>query len=83
MIKKRLSDDELYKDLLNTIKEKIEEQINDEYTALKLQWLDNLEYRLEARRNEIVKEVLDSIDIIFSKDEMSVAPTIQINIIKK
>ena len=79
---KSFSDQDLYVDLVKTIKEKIEEQINLEYTEMKLQYLDNIEYRLEAKRNEVVKNILDSIDITLSKSEMDIAPIIQIKIVK-
>ena len=82
MGRKPLSNEELYNNLVETIKEKIEEQINDEYTEMKLQYLDNLEYRLEAKRNETVKNILDSIDVVFRKGDLHPAPTIEIKIVK-
>lgn len=82
MGRKSLSDQDLYVDLVKTIKEKIEEQIDMEYTEMKMQYLDNLEYRLEAKRNETVKSILDSIDITMRKSEMDIAPVIQIKIVK-
>ena len=82
MGRKSLSDQDLYVDLVKTIKEKIEEQIDLEYTEMKMQYLDNLEYRLEAKRNETVKSILDSIDITMRKSEMDIAPVIQIKIVK-
>lgn len=82
MGRRPLSNEEFYIDLVTTIREKIEEQINDEYTALKVQYLDNIEYRLEAKRNETVKRILDSIDIMFKQGDLDISPTIQIQIIK-
>lgn len=82
MDRKSLSDQDLYVDLVRTIKEKIEEQIDMEYTEMKMQYLDNLEYRLEAKRNETVKSILDSIDIAMRKSEIDIAPVIQIKIVK-
>ena len=82
MGRKSLSDQDLYVDLVKTIKEKIKEQIDMEYTEIKMQYLDNLEYRLEAKRNETVKSILDSIDISMRKSEMDIAPVIQIKIVK-
>lgn len=82
MGRKSLSDQDLYVDLVKTIKEKIEEKIDMEYTEMKMQYLDNLEYRLEAKRNETVKSILDSIDITMRKSEMDIAPVIQIKIVK-
>lgn len=82
MGRKSLSDQDLYVDLVKTIKEKIEEQIDMEYTEMKMQYLDNLDYRLEAKRNETVKSILDSIDITMRKSEMDIAPVIQIKIVK-
>lgn len=82
MGRKSFSDQDLYVDLVRTIKEKIEEQIDMEYTEMKMQYLDNLEYRLEAKRNETVKSILDSIDIAMRKSEIDIAPVIQIKIVK-
>lgn len=83
MGKKKLSPVELYDEMMQSIKAEIEKQVNNEYTEIKLQYLDMLEYRLEAKRNEVVKNILDSIDIMFRQNEVSAEPTIQIKIIKK
>jgi len=80
---KNSSGKEFYSDLVDTIQGKLEEHINDEYTALKIQYLDNLDYILEAKRNEAVKKVLDGIDILFKQGDLDLEPTIQIKVIKK
>lgn len=83
MAKRQVSSVELYNDLVHTIRDKIEEQINDEYTSMKIQYLDNLEYRLERRRNEAVKSVLDSIDIVYRNDNHLENGVIEIRIVKE
>ena len=83
MGKKKLSQVELYDGMMQSIKAEIQKQVNNEYTEIKLQYLDMMEYRLEAKRNEVVKDILDSIDIMFRQNEISAEPTIQIKIVKK
>ena len=83
MGKKKLSPVELYDEMVQSIKAEIEKQVNNEYTEIKLQYLDMLEYRLEAKRNEVVTNILDSIDIMFRQNEVSAEPTTQIKIVKK
>ena len=83
MEKRQVSSVELYNDLVHTIRDKIEEQINDEYTEFKLKCLDNLEYFLEKRRNETVKSVLDSIDIVYRNDMHLENNVIEIRIVKE
>ena len=82
-MKKEVSSAELYEDLVSTIRAKIEEQINNEYTEMKIQYLDNLEYRLEKRRNEVVKSIVDSIDIIYRRDNYLENHVIEIKIVKE
>lgn len=73
--------DDFENNILNAIKNTIEEQIDREYTEFKLMYLDNLEYTLEKRRNDVVKSILNTIDIRYLNDTGSI-PSIQINIIK-
>ena len=83
MAKRQVSSVELYNDLVHVIKDKIEEQIDNEYTAFKIQCLDNLEYFLEKKRNETVKSVLDSIDIVYRNDMHLENNVIEIRIVKE
>ena len=83
MEKRQVSSVELYNDLVHVIRDKIEEQIDNEYTSFKIQCLDNLEYTLEKRRNETVKSILDSIDIVYRNDMHLENNVIEIKIVKE
>lgn len=48
----------------NVIKKEIEKQINEEYTDYKNKKIQDLDYELERKRNEIVKDALNSITIL-------------------
>lgn len=48
----------------NVIKKEIEKQINEEYTDYKNKKLQDLDYELERKRNEIVQDILNSITIL-------------------
>lgn len=51
-------------EFIQIIKKQIEEQINNEYTDYKNKKLDDLNMELEQKRNEIVKDILNSITIM-------------------
>lgn len=70
--------------LVNVIKAEIQKQADAEYTEYKMQCLKDLDYKLEAKRNECVKKVLDGVDVLLSADNpMSLEPTIVIKVVKK
>ncbi|MCI8700042.1 MAG: hypothetical protein HFJ47_01710 [Clostridia bacterium] len=48
----------------NVIKKELEKQINEEYTDYKNKKLQDLDYELERKRNEIVQDILNSITIL-------------------
>lgn len=70
-------------DILEAIKGQIEKQVNEDYTKYKEQCLKDLDISLESKRNKVVKDVLDVIDVVVSNSEMSLEPVINIKIIKK
>lgn len=49
---------------IEVIKKEIENQVNEEYTDYKNKKLKDLDYELERKRNEIVKDILNSITIL-------------------
>ena len=51
-------------DIKTTLRKEIEKQINEEYTDYKMKKLEDLDYELERKRNEIVKDILNSIQIL-------------------
>ena len=76
------SDIQLYNDLFEVVKNAIKDAIDEEYTTYKLKCLDNLEYSLEVKRNDVVKKILDSIDITMRKEATEMYPNIVIKINK-
>lgn len=50
-------------DIIEVIKKQMEEEINKEYTDYKNKKLQDLDYELERKRNEIVKDILNSVSI--------------------
>ncbi len=50
--------------LIEIIKKEIERQINEEYTDYKNKKLQELNYELERKRNNIVQDILNSITIL-------------------
>ena len=50
--------------LIEMLKNKIEESINEEYIEYKKQKLQDLDTELELKRNGIVKNILNSITIL-------------------
>ena len=70
--------------IVDSIKESVEKQIDKEFTEYKILCLENLEYLLENKRNEVVKQILDGIDFNLLVDgDNPFEPTIQIKIINK
>ena len=70
--------------LIGAIKAEIQKQVEEDYTEYKIQCLKDLDYKLEAKRNECVRKVLDGIDVLISADNpMSLEPTILIKVEKK
>lgn len=70
--------------LIDVIKKEIQKQVDEEYTEYKIQCLKDLDYKLESKRNDCVKRILDGIDILLSADNpMSLEPTILIKVEKK
>lgn len=60
------------------IKKEIEKQINEEYTEYKEQKLQDLNIELERKRNEIVKDILNSITILTSKEPCGINVMIKV-----
>lgn len=60
------------------IKKEIEKQINEEYTEYKEQKLQDLNIELERKRNEIVKDILNSITILISKEPCGINVMIKV-----
>lgn len=70
--------------LIDVIKQNIKQEIDKEYTEYKNKCLQELDYKIEANRNECVKKVLDGIDVLLSADNpMSLEPNIMIKIEKR
>jgi len=75
---------DILNELLDNVRDAIEKQIDKEFTEYKILCLENLEYILEGKRNEVVKQILDGIDINMLADGAnSLEPIIQIKIINK
>ena len=70
--------------LINNIKAHLEKTINEEYTEYKNKCLEDLNNKLEYKRNDIVRDILNGIDIsINSNEPYSFEPTILIKVEKK
>jgi len=75
---------DILNELLDNVRDAIEKQIDKEFTEYKILCLENLEYILEGKRNEVVKQILDGIDVNMLADGAnSLEPIIQIKIINK
>lgn len=73
-----------FDNLIEMIRLQIQETINDDYTQYKNKCLEDLNMQLERKRNDIVKDILNGIDIsINSNEPYTVEPTILIKIEKK
>lgn len=53
-----------FTDIKEILQKQIEKQINEEYTDYKNRKLQDLDYELERKRNEVVKDILNSITIL-------------------
>lgn len=69
--------------LIDVIKTHLKQTIDNQYTEYKNKCLQDLEYTLEAKRNESVKGILDGIDVVLANNEYSMEPNIFIKIEKK
>lgn len=70
--------------IINSIKETIRKDLDAEYTEYKNKCLEDLDYKLEAKRNDVVRSALNGIDIsIMEQQPYSFEPVIQIKIEKK
>lgn len=49
---------------IEVIKKEIKNQVNEEYTDYKNKKIKDLDYELERKRNEIVKDILNSITVL-------------------
>ena len=75
---------EVLNNLLDNVKNSIEKQIDKEFTEYKIMCLENLEYILEGKRNDVIKQILSGIDVNMTVDgEHPVEPIIQIRILNK
>lgn len=70
--------------IINNIKETIKQDLEADYTEYKNKCLQDLDFKLEAKRNDIIKSALNGIDIsIMEQQPYSLEPIIQIKIEKK
>ena len=67
-------------EILKSIHNTIEKQINETYTEYKNDCLEQLAREIEVKRNEIVKNVLDGIQISLDRSELGIEPIINIRI---
>lgn len=76
--------DDIVNNIIKSIKDTIQDTINSEYTEYKNKCLEDLDYKLEAKRNDVVKSVLDGIDVsVISQQPYSLEPIINIKIQNK
>lgn len=67
--------------LADCIKKHIEEKVNKEYTAYKEKCLDELDYKIECKRNQVISSILDRIAIeVQNRQEFSLEPAINIRV---
>lgn len=67
-------------EILKSIHDTVENQINETYTQYKNNCLEQLDREIESKRNEIVKNVLDGIQISLDRSELALEPNINIRI---
>lgn len=67
-------------EILKSIHDTVERQINKTYTEYKNNCLEQLDREIEVKRNEIVKNVLDGIQISLDRSELGIEPIINIRI---
>lgn len=58
--------------------EEIEKELNEEYTDYKRKKLEELDFELERKRNEIVTNILNSIQILTSNEPIGVNVMIKV-----
>lgn len=76
--------DDFYTKIIDNIKKSIKEEIDNEYTIYKDKCIEDLENTLEAKRNSVVKSILNGIDVnIVDQQPYSFEPVIMIKIEKK
>lgn len=76
--------DDLINSIIKNIKDTIQQRVDSEYTEYKNKCLKELDYELELKRNEVVKSILDGIDVnIMSQQPYSLEPLINIRIENK
>lgn len=67
-------------EILKSIHDTVEKQINETYTEYKNSCLEQLDREIEVRRNQIVKNVLDGIQISLDKSQLGIEPIINVRI---
>lgn len=60
------------------LKKQLESQINEEYTEYKNKKLQDLNIDLEMKRNEIVKDILNSVNILGQETPMGLQIMIKV-----
>lgn len=72
------------KDLIDALKSEVRKKIDDEYTEYKIQCLKDLDYKLELKRNDVIREILNGVDFSVAENTpYSLEPTILIKVEKK
>lgn len=66
--------------LLECISKTIEDKINEQYTEYKNKCLEDLDLKIEMKRNEIISGILDNIAISIERQEKSLNPAINIRV---
>ena len=66
--------------LINGIMKSLENKLNEEYTKTKEKMLNDMDATLELKRNDIIKELLNTISIRCSQENQLIAPEINIKI---
>ena len=70
-------------DIIESIKQSIAQNIDEEYTEYKAKCLKDLDYKLEVKRNAIIQQILNGIDVSMQSNETySLEPTIVIKLVK-
>lgn len=64
------------------LKAGIKQEIEKEYDEYVLECLKNLETKLMVKKNDVVKSILNTIDINMEQNQFSLEPIIQIKINK-
>lgn len=69
-------------DFISAMNSAIKQEIENEYEKYKEQCLEDLKKRFEREKNNVVRNVLSSIDIIAQSDSMPGQLNVQINVRK-